>query len=331
MRDEIAFMFSGQGSQYLNMGRELYESMPSFRRQIHALDEIPQDLMGISIVDIIYRGSSRTPDQFDNILHTHPALFMVQYSLAQCLINEGIKPKCLIGCSLGEWVALSVGRAIDPAAALQALIKQAIIFSNECPAGGMMAILERPEIVDQPDWTAVECELAAVNFASHFCVSGSNSALQKVSALMEKRGAIFDFLPVKQPFHSSLIDPLRQSFIDIVEGITIREPQIPIISVMAGGPKNNYTSDDIWRVVRDPILFYKTLKNFEAACKPRTYCEMQYLDVGPSGTLANFVKYGLGQKHSHRIHSIMSPFGNDLIKYRSVFTEKTENFFYKGA
>lgn len=261
MRDDIVFMFSGQGSQYLNMGREFYESLPRYRRQILELDEIPRQLLGVSIVDILYSNNSRAPERFDNILHTHPALFMVQYTVAQCLMREGIKPGYLLGCSLGEWVALSVSGAVDPHDALAVLIKQAILFSEQCVPGGMIAVLENPSSLNSSsvntsalnpnEWPPKDCELAAINFSSHFCISGTPSALESAASQLEKRGVIFDYIPVKQPFHSSLIDPLRTEFINIVEQIPIGEPLIPIISAMSAGPLTDFTSEDIWRMVRD--------------------------------------------------------------------------------
>jgi bacillaene synthase trans-acting acyltransferase len=324
MRSNIVFMFSGQGSQYLNMGREFYESIPLFRKQMHRLDQIPQDISGISIVDILYGHTSRKPEKFDNILYTHPALFMVQYSLAQCLLNNDIKPGYLLGASLGEWVALSVGGAISPEDALQVVVNQAQLVSSHCPSGGMMAVLDRPKIFDQLATHNCHCELAGINFDNHFCISGSLSELEKAANVFEKNGIIADYLPVKQPFHSSLIDHLKPVFLKIVEKISIQQSAIPIISPMAVASRTEYTVEDIWKIVRNPIMFYDTITNFMATNRlERGY---QFIDIGPSGTLANFVKYGLGSKANIKTHSIMSPFGDDLVKYHSLNSIFSHNY-----
>src|SRR5690349_3091584 len=99
------WMFSGQGSQYFRMGRDLYDTDPAFREAMSQCDRHLKVLMGESILDVIYHGSeSRASVEFDNILHTHPALFCVQYSLAQTLLRRNLKPDLLLGYSLGEFV-----------------------------------------------------------------------------------------------------------------------------------------------------------------------------------------------------------------------------------
>lgn len=331
MKNEIVFMFSGQGSQYLNMGKELYESLPMFRKQMQRLDEIPLDYIGTSIIDVLYNNRSEAPEKFDSILHTHPALFMIQYSVAQCLIHDGIIPSYLLGTSLGEMVALAVSGVLKVEDAMQLLVKHALLFHQKCPAGGMMAILEPVENFDILNMASTGCELAGVNFASHYCLSGSNEALRRSSVLLEGRNAIYDYLPVKQPFHSSRIDELKPEFINAFHRVTFNEPEIPIISAMAAESVTAYSPNLLWDVVRKPILFQKTLSLFQNQPEGKRYTNTVYLDLGPSGTLANFVKYGLLQSNQLAINAVMSPFGNDLPKYKSLILQQSEHTFIKGA
>lgn len=331
MKNEIVFMFSGQGSQYLNMGKELYESLPLFRKQMQRLDEVPLDYIGSSIIDVLYNNRSNTPEKFDHILHTHPALFMIQYSVAQCLIHDGIIPSYLLGTSLGEMVALAVSGVVTPEDAMQALVKQALLFHQTCPAGGMMAILEPVQNFDNLNMASTGCELAGINFSSHYCLSGSDEALRRSSVLLESRNAIYDYLPVKQPFHSSLIDELKPEFTGIFRNVTFNEPEIPIISAMAAESIKSYSPNTLWDVVRKPILFQKTLSLFQNQPDGNRYSNTVYLDLGPSGTLANFVKYGLEQSNQFAINAVMSPFGNDLPKYKSLILQQSDHTFIKGA
>ena len=331
MRSNIVFMFSGQGSQYLNMGREFYESIPLYRKQMHKLDEIPKDILGISIVDILYGSSSRKPERFDNILYTHPALFMVQYSLAQCLLHNDINPGYLLGASLGEWVALTVGGAIPAEDALQVVVNQAQLVSGRCPQGGMMAVLDNPKIFKQLALQNCHLELAGINFEKHFCISGSSTELEKAVDFFEKRGIIADYLPVKQPFHSSLIDHLKPVFLKIVEKAPIHHSKTPVISPMAVDTRTIYTAEDIWKIVRNPIMFYDTVVNFFENPINRSERGYQFIDIGPSGTLANFVKYGLGSRTNIKTHTIMSPFGDDLVKYQSLNSIFSHNYHFQEA
>ena len=331
MKNEIVFMFSGQGSQYLNMGREFYESLTLFRLRMQHLDEIAQEYIGYSIVDVLYNNANRAPEKFDNILHTHPALFMVQHSIAQCLIHEGIIPSYVLGTSLGEMVALSVSGALSPEDAMQVVVKHALLLHKKCPPGGMMAILEPTQHIDQYDMTATGCELAGINFSTHYCLSGSVEALHRAGEQLESRNAIYDYLPVKQPFHSSLIDPLKADFLQVFEGIEFKTPQIPMISSMAAESLEDYSPDTLWKVVRNPIVFQKTLSLFQNEPESARFSNTVYLDLGPSGTLANFVKYGLGQSNQSSINAVMSPFGNDLPKYKSLILQQSEHTLFKGA
>lgn len=331
MKNEIVFMFSGQGSQYLNMGRELYESLPFFRKQMQHMDEIAELHIGYSILDILYHKPPGTAQKFDNILHTHPALFMIQYSVAQCLIHEGIIPNYLLGTSLGEMVALAVSGVLTPEEAMQIVAKQALLFYKKCPEGGMMAILEPTQHIQEYGITASGCELAGINFATHYCISGSPEALRRTTVQLESRNAIYDYLPVSQPFHSSLLDPLKTEFLKTFDGIEFKKPEIPVISSMAAQYLEAFCPDTMWKVVRDPILFKETLELFQNGAKNTPYSNTVYLDLGPSGTLANFVKYGLPQSDHFATHAVMSPFGNDLPKYKSLILQQGEHTFFKGA
>lgn len=331
MKSNIVFMFSGQGSQYLNMGREFYESIPLFRKQMQKLDQIPQDILGISIVDILYGSIGRKPEKFDNILYTHPALFMVQYSLAQCLLNNDIKPGYLLGASLGEWVALTVGGAVSAEEALQVVVNQAQMVSSRCPSGGMMAVLDNPKTFRQLAFQDCHCELAGINFDKHFCISGSLTELEKAASFFEKKEIIADYLPVKQPFHSSLIDPLKPAFLKIIEKVKIQHSHIPIISPMAITSIAEYTAEDAWKIVRNPIMFYDAISHFFENPLNRSDRGYQFIDIGPSGTLANFVKYGLGSRSNIKTHTVMSPFGDDLVKYQSLNSIFSYNYRFQEA
>jgi acyl transferase domain-containing protein len=331
MKNEIVFMFSGQGSQYLNMGRDFYEDLTQFRKRMQYLDEIAQEYIGYSIVDILYNNPTRSVGKIDNILLTHPALFMVQHSIAQCLIHEGIIPSYVLGASLGELVALSVSGALSPEDAMQVIIKHALLFHKKCPPGGMMAILEPIQHIQKYDMTATGCELAGINYSTNYCLSGSFEALYRAGIELESRNSIYDYLPVKQPFHSSLIDPLKPDFLKAFEGIVFKRPKIPIISSMAAECLDNYSRDTLWRVVRDPIIFQKTLSLFQHEPDNARSNNTVFMDLGPSGTLANLVKYCMVQSDQFAIDAIMSPFGNDLPKYKSLILQHSEHTIYKGA
>src|SRR3954471_5340073 len=104
MKKQIIFMFSGQGSQYYQMGKELYEKNAQFKHWMDHCDEIVSPLIQTSLIEVLYRGKGKS-ESFDNILYTNPALLCVEYSLFKVLNSMGVQPDFLLGYSLGEIIA----------------------------------------------------------------------------------------------------------------------------------------------------------------------------------------------------------------------------------
>lgn len=325
MNKEVVFMFCGQGSQYPGMSREFYEELPFFREQMHYLDSVVVDRLGISVVDALYSSKGRSRKGLDEILWTHPGLFMIQYSIATCLMRDGIRPSYVLGCSLGESVSMAVSGVSSPEEVLDALIRQAILFKEKCSNGGMIAILDAPALFQENRDMFTGCELAGINCPKHFCIAGSDLALDMAEEYLRRVNVIYERLPVRQPFHSRHLDPIKRDFVNTFEGVTFSEGRFPAISSMSTKAVDNYCPEFMYDVVREPIVFYDTIRTMgidaDIAC----------VDLGPSGTLSNFVKYSVGREHYRSIYSVMSPFGKDLPKYCQVREQLTEIMYSEGA
>ena len=120
-RRSVVFMFSGQGSQYYQMGRAFFDENPTFRRILLELDDVATPLLGRSIVDVLYNDGRRKDEPFNKLKLTSAAIFMVEYALAKTLMNDGIHPDCLLASSMGIYAAAAIAAAIDPGEALGAL------------------------------------------------------------------------------------------------------------------------------------------------------------------------------------------------------------------
>jgi bacillaene synthase trans-acting acyltransferase len=301
---ETVFMFSGQGSQHFQMGKALYDGNDTFREWMLRLDEIARRSSGQSVVASLYSEARGKADPFDRTLLTHPAIFMVEYSLAQTLIEGGLRPDRVLGVSLGSFAAAAVAGFIGVEDALNAVIRQAVTFEEWCEPGGMTAVLADPALFGEP-FLSGGSELAAVNFASHFVVSAKQTELATLEAALKQKSITFQRLPVSFAFHSQWIDDAMAPFQSFMRSIAFQPGQLPLVCCDRTTAVADPDRDYFWDVVRHPIRFRETTARMEQEGARR------YIDAGPSGTLATFLKYGLPATSKSTVHSILTPFGLD--------------------
>ena len=301
---ETVFMLSGQGSQYFHMGRALYDGNDTFRDWMIRLDEIARRSSGESVIDTLYSGVHGKGDPFDRTLLTHPAIFMVEYSLAQTLIHAGVWPDMVLGVSMGSFAAAAVAGFIDVEDALTAVIRQAIALEEWCEPGGMTAVLADPALFGE-DFLSGRSELAAVNFSSHFVVSAKRTELAEIEAALKQRKVGHQRLPVSFPFHSRGIDQAKAPFRSFMRSIQCKQGQLPLVCCDHTTILSGLSDDYFWDIVRHPIRFRETTARLEQERARR------YIDVGPAGTLATFLKYGLPATTKSTVHAILTPFGFD--------------------
>lgn len=299
---KTVFMFSGQGSHYFRMGQDLFEHDPVFREWLLRLDELASSLCGERVVDTIY--SPRDRETFDRTLQTHPAIFMVEYALAQSLLHAGIKPDLTLGASLGSFAAATLAGCMRVEDALAAVVQQAAAFEACCERGGMIAVLADQTLYAQPQLRELS-ELAAVNFSSHIVVSAPQGHLAQIERSLGERDVVYQRLPVSYAFHSQWIDDARAPFESYMSAIRRSPGTLPLACCREAALLGELPNDFFWRVVREPIRFKDTIAALELGGSHR------YIDVGPAGTLATFTKYCLPSDSRSTSHAIMSPFGNE--------------------
>lgn len=132
---QMHYMFSGRGSQYYKMGEELYQKNKIFQKWMLRLNDSIYKIIGESIIHLLYSKKYGKRDIFDRTLFTYPAIFMVQYSLAKMLIEEGVNPSYVLGTSLGEFAASAISQILDLEGILDLLIKQAESLEKNCKNG----------------------------------------------------------------------------------------------------------------------------------------------------------------------------------------------------
>jgi len=317
LRKSLIFMFSGQGSQYYHMGKELYCQNTIFRKWMSKLNDIVYQKVGVSIIDEIYNGSKNKADKFDCLLYTHPAIFMVEYSLARVLIESGLEPDYVLGASLGEFTSAAVAGVISVEETLEIILKQAQLIESHCQIGSMIAVVDSPNLYNQSSVISLHSNLAAINYFSHFIISGEGAKLLKIEEHLKIKDVIFQALPVRYGFHSSNIAPIESEYAEILSKLSFRKPEIPVISCLLSGFATNFSDKYFWDIIRQPIYFQKTIINLEEQG------QFKYIDLGPSGTLANFVRKNLSRDSLSQSYDILNPFGQDVKKL-----EKVKGSFY---
>jgi bacillaene synthase trans-acting acyltransferase len=311
MRPPIVFMFSGQGSQYYGMARELYRRHPPFRSYMDECDEIFTPLIKASLSEVLYQ-EDKAHAPFDRILHTNPALFCVEYSLARSLIHMGIRPDYLLGYSLGELTASAVSGALSLAEAVQLAVDFAMLLEDGCRAAEMLAIIESVGIMTIWPELFSKCRLTGRNFENNFVVSGLPEDIGRLEAVLNQRGIVARKLPVKYGFHTELMDPIEPGFRQLVDRMSFSRADLPIISAAKAEQLSEVDGNHLWEAFRLPVDFQRTI---------RWMLEMgdyRFVDAGPSGTLSTFVKYLLPPQSRSMHFETINPFGRNLISIEKL-------------
>lgn len=298
----MVFMFPGQGSQFYQMGRELYNREQIFRKWMNDLDTVATGILGSSVVDLLYSGKYAKDDNFDMLRFSHPSIFMFEYSLAMTLIEKGIEPDFVLGASLGEMVAYTLSSGTDPKLILELLIRHAISVEECCEEGGMLAVLGDYNLYYQEEILYKNSYLAAINYDTHFIVSGNKRELDLVGHFLKKRCISYFKLPIHYGFHSPSIDPSKKFFFNsIVKDLKVSF-KYALVSCVKGGLLEETYHDYLWDVAREKINFKEAVKVLEER-GPHLY-----IDLSPSGTLSNFLKYSFEEGTKSEIVTISTPF-----------------------
>jgi acyl transferase domain-containing protein len=228
----------------------------------------------------------------------------VEYSLAETLIQAGVRPDMVLGASLGSFAAAAVADFIELEDALTSVVRQAMAFEEHCEPGGMTAVLADPALFAE-EFLNSRSELAGVNFSSHFVISARCAELAEIEAVLERRNVGYQRLPVSFPFHSQWIDKAKAPFVSFMRSIPHKQGRLPLACCDHSAILSDLSDDYFWNIARRPVRFRETTARLEQQGTCR------YIDVGPAGTLATFLKYGMPSSTRSTVHTILTPFGFD--------------------
>ncbi|BAZ70868.1 beta-ketoacyl synthase (plasmid) [Fischerella sp. NIES-4106] len=285
---DVVFMFSGQGSQYVNMAQELYQSEPTFRQQVDICTDILQPLLGLDIRNVLYpsQQTNQAVEQLNQTAITQPALFVIEYALAQLWMEWGVLPTAMIGHSIGEYVAATIAGVFSLEDAL-ALVTIRGKLMQQLPQGSMLAI-PLPEQEVKQLLTHAVC-LAAINSPSMCVVSGLTDAIDTLDNYLASQGVECRRLHTSHAFHSQMMDPILEEFWQAVTKVNLQPPQIPLISNVTGTwmTAEEAINPSYWAThLRQTVRFAEGLQHFLK--EPAQIL----LEVGPGKTLST-----LAQRH----------------------------------
>ncbi|NES04228.1 MAG: acyltransferase domain-containing protein, partial [Okeania sp. SIO2F4] len=278
---KIAFLFTGQGSQYVNMGRQLYQKSPLFREVVDRCDRILEKLSGKSILDIIYPQDGET-SLLDQTVYTQPAIFVIEYALAKLWESWGIKPNVVMGHSVGEYVAATVAGIFSLEDGLKLISARGKLMQQLPEGGEMVAVMASESKVESLIAPYTEkVAIAAINGPKSTVISGAAEGLKEIISTLESEGIKTKKLQVSHAFHSPLMEPMLGEWEAVANQLTYNKPRIPVISNVTGTVADeSITTAKYWvSHVRQPVRFTQGMQ----VLQEKGY--ETFLEIGPKPIL----------------------------------------------
>jgi acyl transferase domain-containing protein/thioesterase domain-containing protein len=281
----IVFLFSGQGSQYVNMGVEIYQTEAVYREALDVCVERLRSLIGLDLRDILFPRNEEAAlrsQQLNQTSITQPALFSLEYALAQWWMKCGVQPQAMVGHSIGEYVAACLAGVCSVEDALELTAERGRLM-QQMPSGAMLAV---PLAAEQLS-ISEPLSIAAINGPEQCVVSGPSPAIEKLEKDLASHDVLCQRLHTSHAFHSGMMDPILDSFREQVRRIALHPPQIPYLSNVTGTwiTAAEATDPDYWvNHLRSTVRFSDCLRELFGR-KDRIF-----LEVGPGHALATLTR-----------------------------------------
>lgn len=284
----VVFLFSGQGSQYVRMGEELYRTEPTFRDTLNKVAELLKPHVGEDIRDLIYPAVGQEEaarEKLAQTMYTQPVLFAFEYALATLWMEWGVQPRAMVGHSIGEYVAACLAGVFTLEDALKLVAARGRLM-QEMPRGAMLAV-QKSE-AEANEYLGGTLSVAGINAPNSTVLAGPIDEIDALEARLREEGVAVSRLQTSHAFHSSMMDPVLERFEALVRGLDLNAPELSYFSNVSGTwiTAEEATDPSYWsRHLRQAVRFGDNVR--EALDLPN--CLL--LEVGPGRTLSSMARF----------------------------------------